>query len=237
MNLGALFIEQVGFGAAFTAGLLAFFSPCVLPLIPAWLTLVSGLSLGEMNAEEPKSFGFPRLFAPTLLFVLGFSVVFCALGAAAGLAGAFLENYGRLLRYLAGALMIFFGLYLAGLLSPSFLTREIRADLRRRPLGLAGSFVVGLGFAAGWTPCVGPVLGGILALAAAEQSSGLGLRLLAVFSLGLGLPFLILSLSWGAAWKALSRLRPVLKWSGRVLGVLMIALGLLLIANRLNLTL
>lgn len=225
----------VTYGAAFMAGLASFISPCVLPLIPAWLTLATGLSYEELAGENKSKLGFLKMFTPTLFFVLGFSVVFCALGAAAGLVGEILEKHGRMLSYLAGVFMIFFGLYLTGLITPSFLMREKRADIRHRPLGLAGSFVVGLGFAAGWTPCVGPVLGSILALAASEQSVDLGLRLLAVYSLGLGLPFLLISLSWGAAWSFLSRMRPVLKWSARVMGGLLIVLGVLVISGWLNL--
>jgi len=225
----------VTYGTAFTAGLASFVSPCVLPLIPAWLTLVTGLSYDQLTGENRARLGSLKMFAPTLFFVLGFSVVFCALGMAAGLMGDLFREHSNILRYLAGILMIFFGLYLAGIISPSFLMREKRADIRHRPLGLAGSFVVGLGFAAGWTPCVGPVLGTILALAAYEQSATEGLRLLAVYSLGLGLPFLLVSLGWGAAWSFLSGLRPVLKWSGRVMGWLLIALGLLVISGRLNL--
>lgn len=225
----------VTYGAAFMAGLASFISPCVLPLIPAWLTLATGLSYEELAGENKDRLGFLKMFAPTLFFVLGFSLVFCALGVAAGLVGELLQRHGRMLSYLAGVFMIFFGLYLIGLISPGFLMREKRADIRHRPLGLAGSFVVGLGFAAGWTPCVGPVLGSILALAASEQSVGLGLRLLAVYSLGLGLPFLLISLSWGAAWAFLSRMRPVLKWSGRVMGGLLIVLGILVISGWLNL--
>jgi cytochrome c-type biogenesis protein len=139
-----------------------------------------------------------------------------------------------LARYLAGALMLVFGLCLAGLISPAFLMRERRAEFRRRPLGLAGSFIVGMGFAAGWTPCVGPILGSILAMAAFERSADMGLRLLAVYSLGLGLPFLAVSALWGGALSFMVRVRPLMKWSGRVLGWLLVALGLLVISGRLN---
>ncbi len=235
MNLGTLVLAHVGYGAAFLAGLASFISPCVLPLIPAWLTLVTGLSFEDLASDQRKGLASLKLFWPTLLFVLGFAFVFCALGAAAGWAGELLRNYGHFLRYITGALMIFFGLYLAGILVPSFLAQEKRADIRRRPLGLAGAFVVGMGFAAGWTPCVGPALGGILALAASEQSAGLGLRLLAVYSLGLWLPFILLSLAWGTVWGFLCRVRPVERWSGRILGIFLMVLGVLLISGHLNL--
>ena len=234
MNLGTLFVQNVGYWAAFSAGILSFFSPCVLPLIPAWLTLVTGLSFDELAAAEKKRFGFVKLLGPTLLFVLGFTLVFSLMGAAAGLAGEFLTKYSHLVRYLAGALMIVFGLYLLGLISPAFLMRERRVDFQRRPLGLIGSFVVGMGFAAGWTPCVGPILSGILAMAAYEQSADMGFRLLVVYSLGLGLPFLAFSALWGGALTFMARMQPLVKWSGRVLGGLLIVLGILVISGRLN---
>lgn len=234
MNLGALFTQNIGYWAAFSAGIISFFSPCVLPLIPAWLTLVTGLSFDELVATEKKRFGFVKLLGPTFLFVLGFTAVFSLMGAAAGLAGEFFNNYSHLIRYLAGALMIVFGLYLVGAISPSFLMKEKRVDIQRRPLGLAGSFVVGMGFAAGWTPCVGPILSGILAMAAYEQSVGKGFYLLVVYSLGLGLPFLVFSALWGGALSFMSRIRPLVKWSSRVLGGLLIILGILVISGRLN---
>lgn len=237
MNLGALFVEGVSFGAAFIAGFLTFFTPCILPLIPAWLTLVTGLSFDEMAAENsPKTlWGLFRFFPATLFFVIGFSLVFCALGAAAGSLGAFFKNYDYILRYLAGIFLLFFGLYLVGLISPKFLMQERRADLKRRPaLGLLGSLIVGMAFAAGWTPCVGPVLTAILVLAAFEQSAEMGIKLLVTFSAGLGLPFLIFSLIWGTALRSLKRLRPVAATVNKVLGVLMLIMAALILSDRLN---
>lgn len=233
MELTTLFLSKVSFGTAFVAGLLSFATPCVLPLIPAWLTLVTGLNYKDLAEGGRSNLG--RLFWPTLFFILGFSAVFCALGAAAGLVGGALNNYGPLLRYPAGTFMIFFGLYLTGIISPKFLMAEKRAHIKNRHLGLAGSFLVGMGFAAGWTPCVGPILTSILALAALEQSAGTGLKLLAVYSLGLGLPFIAVSLAWGFVWPWLNRLKPVFNWSGKVLGGLMIVIGILVISGRLSL--
>ena len=234
MNLGALFADHVDLGSAFLAGLATFFTPCVLPLIPAWLVLVTGLSFEALSDPEGPARSRAALLGPTLFFVLGFSAVFTLLGAAAGLLGEFLANMAWLLRVAAGAVMIFFGAVLAGFISPAFLNRERRADLARRPLGLAGALVAGLGFAAGWTPCVGPVLASILALAAAESSAGEGARLLALFSLGLGLPFLVLAgaVSRGLAW--LARVRPLARRAGLVLGLGLMGLGLLVLTGRLS---
>ncbi len=235
MNLGALFLNEVGYGAAFIAGFLTFFTPCILPLIPAWLTLVTGLSFDEMAETEKKPFGFLRIFPATLFFVLGFSLVFCFLGAAAGSLGAFFKDYDYLLRYVAGAFLLFFGLYLLGLVSPKFLMRERRADLKKRPpLGLLGALIVGMAFAAGWTPCVGPVLTAILALAAFERSAEIGFKLLVVFSMGLGLPFLGFSLVWGGALGFMARLRPVAARVNQVLGVLMLVMAALILSGCLN---
>ncbi len=220
--------------AAFGAGFLTFFTPCVLPLIPAWLTVISGLSFERLAEAGNWRWALARLLPPTALFVLGFGLIFTLLGLAAGWVGDWLSAQARFLRLVTGSFLIFFGLYLLGIIRPGWLMREKRLQLLSRPLGLAGSFVVGLGFAAGWTPCVGPVLASILALAASESSAAEGARLLAVFSLGLGLPFLGLSLLWGPALSFLARARSLAKWANPILGLLLIALGLAHLSGRFN---
>ena len=237
MNLGVIFLNSVTVSASFIAGFLTFFTPCILPLIPAWLTLASGLTFDELASADRRRFGFLKLLMPTIFFVAGFTIVFSLMGAAAGLAGEFLADYGYILRYLTGAFLIFFGLYLVGIISPAFLMKEKRADIRHRPLGLIGSLLVGMGFAAGWTPCVGPVLASILAMAAHEKSAEAGFQLLAIFSLGLGVPFLGISLAWGAALSFMAKIRPVMKRANLVLGILMIILGLVVMAGKLNVSL
>ena len=234
MNLGALFVEHIGLGSAFLAGAATFFTPCVLPLVPAWLVMVTGLEFEELTAPGSRQ-PLAAMFGPTLFFVLGFVTVFTLLGAAFGLFGEFLRDKAWLLSGAAGLSMIFFGACLAGFISPSFLNREKRVALTRRPLGLAGAFVVGLGFAAGWTPCVGPVLASILALAATETSAARGALLLAVFGLGLGLPFLALAGAWSHGLSWLARVRPLARRAGKVLGLGLMVLGLLVLTGRLGL--
>jgi len=232
LNLSTLVLNQVDLGSAFLAGLAIFFTPCVLPLIPAWLVLVTGLSFEELSATGARR-PFSALFWPTLFFVAGFTAVFTLLGLAAGFLGEVLQSQAWLLRGAAGVLMIFFGASLAGFIAPGFLSRERRINLTRRPLGLAGAFVVGLGFAAGWTPCVGPVLASILALAATESSAAEGAGLLAVFGLGLGVPFLVLSGAWGKGLAWMARVRPLAGRAGRILGLGLMVLGLVVLTGNL----
>ncbi|MGL4208488.1 MAG: cytochrome c biogenesis CcdA family protein [Candidatus Adiutrix sp.] len=230
-------LATISHWSAFSGGFLTFFTPCVLPLIPAWFALVTGLSLKEMALAEKKRFS--RMFLPTLLFVLGFSFIFCLLGAAAGFLGYvisdFLTDYVHFMRYIAGAILIFFSFHLMGFISPSFLQVEKRAHLSHRPLGLLGAFIVGMAFAAGWTPCVGPVLAVILTMASLEQSAFSGLFLLALFSLGLGVPFLLLSLFWGGALSFLMKFKGAFRWVNRVLGALVFLIAILLISGKLQL--
>ncbi len=234
MNLAALFTPEISLWTAFGAGILSFLSPCILPLIPAWLTLITGLSLDALTAADKKRFGFLQLLPPTILFVLGLGSFFCLLGAAAGFFGEALQNYRSAVRVLAGIFLVFFGLYLTGIIKPLWLMKEKRVELHRRPIGLIGSFLVGIGFAAGWTPCVGPVLASILAIAALEESATEGLRLLAVYSAGLGVPFILMTLGWGAAAGFLRGLVPFAKRLTQVMGILLLIIGILTIFGKLS---
>ena len=172
---------------AFAAGLLSFLSPCVLPLIPSYVGFLTGMSVEE--AERRR--GTALLHG--LWFVAGFSLVFVLLGAAASAVGQLLRDYQVWLGRIGGVLLILFGIYLLGLLRPAFLMREWRVQLARKPLGFFGSGVVGFTFGAAWTPCIGPILGGILTLAATRAGLGQGIGLLAVYALGLRNPVLRLT--------------------------------------------
>ena len=174
---------------AFTAGLLTFFSPCFLPLVPVYLVYITGLSLEEVKKV--------RLLTVThsLLFILGFTVVFVALGTTASLLGQFLYDFGDVLKVIGGGLIILLGLYLLGIIKFPFLDIERKITISSKPAGLIGTFLVGIVFALGWTPCVGPILGGILILASQTQTVNEGILLLLLYSLGLGLPLFLASLA------------------------------------------
>ena len=178
--------------AAFGAGLLSFFSPCVLPLIPAYLSFITGISIDKKRTRTVEE--FKKIFLNSLLFVLGFSLIFILLGASATGLGRFLLSRLTSLSLLAGVIVILLALLLSGIFPFAFLQREKRIHLRKKPLGLFGSLLVGVIFSLGWTPCVGPLLGSILAISATRDHLWEGITLLSFYSLGLGIPFLISSL-------------------------------------------
>ena len=231
--------------AAFVAGVLSFISPCVLPLVPGYLSFISGVSLDSMRnapagaagdasavvAATPSATGRQVFFA-SLAFVLGFSVVFISLGAAASTLGAALMSQLRLMAKIAGVLLVIFGLHTMGLLKISWLYKEKRFQTNAKPAGLAGAFVVGLAFAFGWTPCIGPILAAILALAADEGTLQRGVILLAVYSLGLGVPFLLTSLMVNQFFKAFAKIRRHYRLIEVTAGVLMVTVGVLIFTNR-----
>ena len=185
-------LNQVSLFAAFSAGLLSFVSPCVLPLVPSYLSYITGLSVDKLTDVEAREQFRKIIILNSLLFVAGFSSVFIAFGASATLVGQLLYQYQDVIRKVGGVLIILFGLYLLGLFKTQFLMREHRLiQFESRPVGYVGSFLIGTAFAAGWTPCVGPVLGAILAYASTTDSMKDGIILLATYSIGLGLPFLL----------------------------------------------
>ena len=192
----SLFQENVSLLAAFTAGLISFASPCVLPLIPAYLSFISGVSVEEMKSRDKKSQALKKVSVNTILFLLGFSVVFVALGASATFIGDFLLSKLALFNKIAGAIIILLGLHLLGVFRIRFLNYEKRFHARSRPLGPLGSFLVGLAFAFGWTPCIGPILAGILLLASNQDTVTKGVVLLSAYSLGLGIPFFVTAVSF-----------------------------------------
>jgi len=215
----------VAFLVALAAGAASFLSPCVLPLLPAYLSFVSGLSVDELGK------GNRRVLLGTAAFVLGFSVVFTLLGAGFSFAGALTANQS-LLRTIAGAVLVVLGAALVGLSVPGFMQRDVRPFLRRAPRGPAGAFIMGVAFAFGWTPCVGPILGSILTIAAQGNNPAGGALLLFVYSLGMGIPFLASGLFAGFALRAFARVRRHLRVIQIVCGAILIIYGVLLITGQ-----
>jgi cytochrome c-type biogenesis protein len=217
-------MTEVGLILAFTAGVLGFLSPCIVPLIPGYLSFVSGLSLAEMSVEERRR-NLGRILAATGLFVLGFATIFTAMGAAASVLGALVLENRLLLTRLGGALVIFMGLGVLGIIKVPGLSRERRFQVRRRPLGLISAFPVGMAFGFAWTPCVGPVLTAVLTMAATAQTASSGALLLFAYSLGLGLPFLVTAALMTVAFDAVGWLRQHARSVSTVSGIFLVVMG------------
>jgi cytochrome c-type biogenesis protein len=222
--------EPLGVAVAFTAGVFSFLSPCVLPLFPSYLSFVTGMTVLDLSADLPSA-ARRRVMLHAVAFVVGFSVIFVALGASFSVAGAFLLDYRDWIRRVGGALIVVFGLYIAGLLRIGIFGRARQLQLREKPAGYVGSFVVGLTFAIGWTPCVGPILGAILSLAGTADTVRQGVGLLVAYSAGLGAPFLLSALALGAFLKLFKRYRPFIPVVERAAGVVLVIVGVLVFTN------
>ncbi len=216
---------------AFAAGLLSFLSPCVLPLVPSYVVFITGLSFDELTHEHSRQKLRRIILIHSSLFILGFSVLFTALGASASLLGQFLSEYRDLIRILGGILIILFGLFISGVFSLSFLQQEKKFHLQHKPLGYIGTFFVGVTFAAGWTPCVGPILSSILLYASTAENMYSGILLLLAYSLGLGIPFFICSLALNSFLTAFQKARRYIGLFTKIGGVLLILVGILLLTN------
>lgn len=213
-------------------GMLSFLTPCVLPLVPAYISFISGHSLSELKAEQKHAGLAASVFIASLFFVLGFSAVFILAGAAASGFGRLLFEFKPWLMRLAGALIIFFGLQLAGVFKFMPLLREKRYQGEIKTRGPAKAFVFGLAFAFGWSPCIGPILASILALAANQETMLQGIILLAAYSLGLAIPFLLTAVLIDQFLKFSNRIKPYFRTIEISAGVILIAAGLLMVINR-----
>jgi cytochrome c-type biogenesis protein len=237
-------LSSVSYLGAFVAGLVSFLSPCVLPLIPAYLSFLTGLTVTELSeatggdsSVDSEAIVPSRLdiVVPALLFVAGFSIVFVGLGATASVLGRFLLDYRETIEKVAGLVVIAFGILMLQIIKVPWLYGEARMEMgRTRTFGRGAAVVMGMAFAAGWTPCVGPILGTILALAGSTGDAARGAALLLAYSAGLGVPFVLVALLFG-------RVRPLLAWLNRhalvisrVAGVLLILVGLLIFSGRLG---
>ena len=211
--------------AALLAGLVSFLSPCVLPLVPPYLVYLAGTSLERLAGAEPQPHARRDTVLAALLFVCGFSTVFVALGASASVIGAVIRAYSAELSIVAGIVIIVMGLHFLGVLRIDVLLREKRMEMAK-PVGLWGAYVMGLAFAFGWTPCIGPILAAILAVAASEQTVAKGAGLLAVYSLGLGIPFMLAAFAIEPFAAFLTRFRRHLAMVERVMGGLLVLTGI-----------
>jgi len=225
---------SVSYLTSFVAGLLSFVSPCVLPLIPGYVSFISGLSLEEMREVSAGRAAAARrhVLVASLAFVLGFSLVFVALGASASAIGDFLGRRLPLLGKVAGVIIIILGVHTAGIFRIRWLELEKRVQTRRKPTSLAGAILVGVAFAFGWTPCIGPILGGILVIAGRQDTVMEGVALLAVYSAGLGIPFVATSVAVNQFFAASARIRRHFKTIEMVSGVLLIAIGVLIFTDQ-----
>ena len=216
---------SLGIAVAFTAGLLSFLSPCVLPLVPSYVTFITGLSLEDASRARRAS------FVHALLFVVGFSLIFLALGASATALGRVLFSQRVWISRIGGALVVLFGFYLLGAFNSMFLARERRVHIADKPVGYLGTLLVGVAFGAGWTPCIGPILGAILALTATTADLRQGLLLLGAYSLGLAVPFLISALAVERFLSTFRRIRPHMAVVTRASGALLIGVGVLMMTS------
>ncbi len=224
--------ETITYPAAFIAGLLSFFSPCVLPLLPAYFSFITGLSLDELTTDSKEIRN--KVIISTLVYVLGFSTVFIMLGASASYIGGLAREYAWVLRFFGGGVIIIFGLHLLGFINIQTLHFEKRLHVKEKPLHLVGTFFIGMAFAAGWSPCIGPMLTSILFLAGSQDTVYQGIGLLAIFSAGLAIPFLIISFFIHSIMEFMKKTRKFIIILNKTSGVLLIVIGLLLILGKFN---
>lgn len=227
--------QEVTLLAAFAAGFLSFISPCVLPLIPGYISFISGMTLEEMQGATGARSSQGRVLLASCAFVLGFTVIFVAAGASASALGRFIYAQSPILEKIAGTILIVLGLHMMGVFRIRLLENDKRIHTQRKPAGPVGAFLVGTAFAFAWTPCIGPILGGILAMAASRDSVAEGMQMLAVYSLGLGVPFLLTSVAIDRFFAAAARVRKHYRMIELISGGLLILVGLLIFFDQFTL--
>lgn len=227
---------EVSYLLALSAGLISFLSPCVFPLVPPYLCYLGGTSLDQLAEAKAVDKGISkRVFLASIVFVLGFSTVFIALGASASVLGGFISQHIDILAKIGGGIIIIFGLHFLGLFKIGFLMREVRYQGQISQVGFIGAFLMGLAFAFGWTPCVGPILSPILMIAASKDTVSQGVLLLATYSLGLGIPFILASLFVKPFLSFMQRFRKHLGMVEKIMGALLVLTGILFISGSMNL--
>jgi cytochrome c-type biogenesis protein len=224
-------MKDVSFPLAFLAGLLSFLSPCVLPLVPSYVSFITGISFEDLTVGTDRGKVTFLTITNSFSFIAGFSTIFIGLGASSSAIGKFFFEYQDWIRIVGGILVIFFGLFVSGIIRLDFLTRERKFHLTGKPAGYIGSFFVGMTFAAAWTPCIGPILGTILLYAGSKGSTVYGLKLLAVYSLGLAIPFFLSSLMLNTFLSYSGKIRRYMRVIMGASGLLLIIFGVLLLTN------
>jgi cytochrome c-type biogenesis protein len=219
---------------ALSAGLLSFASPCVLPLVPSYITYITGVSFKELTDVEARSKLRWATIFHSLFFIMGFSLIFILMGASASYLGQLLAQYQYWIMKAGGVLIILLGIHFTGIINIPFLQMEKRFEMRRKPLGYLGSFLVGVAFAAGWTPCIGPILSTILIYASASKSFTTGILLLTYYSIGLGIPFFLSSLAFNSFLSAFDRIKRYMRVITIVSGLFLIAIGILFLTDTFN---
>jgi len=229
-------MSQIGYITAFLGGILSFLSPCVLPLIPSYVSFITGISFDDFKTGDKA-----RIRKITLInsfaFVLGFSTVFVLLGVSSSYIGRLFAVYYDHIRIIGGIIIIVFGLYVMGVLKLNFLASDKRVHLQSKPRGHFGSFIVGLTFGAGWTPCIGPILGSILVIAGTTGSAMQGFKLLLVYSLGLAIPFMATSLAINSFLSHYGSIQKHMRWIMALSGLLLIGFGIILLTDKVHLLL
>jgi cytochrome c-type biogenesis protein len=232
-------VENVTLITAFIAGIISFISPCVLPIVPGYISFISGVSLQELKGQtevspEDKKRLRRQVVVNSLFFVLGFSLVFVAMGASATYIGRWFHENRLLLARVAGVIIIIFGLHTMGITPIKWLNYEKRFHTNKKPLGVLGSLLIGLAFAFGWSPCIGPILAGVLAMAATQETVREGVALLSAYSLGLGLPFIGTSLAINSFLNVFSHVKKHMRTVEIIAGILLIAVGVLVATDQLQ---
>ncbi|MBI1810696.1 MAG: cytochrome c biogenesis protein CcdA [Nitrospirae bacterium] len=227
-------MENMSLLMAFGGGLLSFFSPCVLPVIPSYVSYITGISFEDLTGEQDRGKIRKLTLKNSLFFIAGFSLIFVLLGASSSFLGRILSDYQNAIGKIGGVLIVVMGLYIAGILKIGFLSQERRLHLQNKPAGLLGSFLVGIAFAAGWTPCIGPVLGSILLYASTANSVTSGIELLTAYALGLGIPFLITSLAISTALSYFRKINRYMRVVSVVSGLFLVVVGILLFTGTFN---
>lgn len=227
-------VKDVSFPLAFLAGIFSFLSPCVLPLVPSYISFITGISFKDLTVGADRKRIRYLTITNSVAFISGFSSIFIALGVSSSAIGRFLFDYLDLIRIIGGILVIIFGLFIAGFLKLDFLMRDRKIHLSGRPAGYIGTFIIGMTFAAGWSPCIGPILGTILLYASTKGSAIYGFKLLSVYSFGLAVPFFVSALAMNSFLSYSIKLARYMRVIMIINGLLLIVFGIMLLTNRMR---